>query len=46
MQFTNQHWQTIVGSGALAKTIYGKEAERSFSTVKHRVKTQVSLEEL
>ncbi len=38
--FANEHWQTIVGSGALMKVLQGHEPDRTFETVKHRVKTK------
>lgn len=35
----NNHWQTIVGTGALTKVVTGKEQERSFSVLRERFDT-------
>jgi len=37
--YTNEHWQTIVGSGALDKIIFGKEVARTFPTFSKMITT-------
>ena len=36
---SNQHWQTIVSTGALQKVLFGTELQRSFSVLARTVKT-------